>query len=86
MRPGLKSYSTEEEDNRFYSLIPSIFVGAVEQREKSVGPVDHVEVAYERIDQAFFRVQGGILCVTCEPGAMKEVSAKIRAKYPAPSK
>jgi hypothetical protein len=84
MRPGLESYATEEQDQKFYGIIPSIFVGATEQRRQSVGPVDRVEVFYQKIDQAFFRVQGGILCLTSKKGAIKEISPKIRAKYPPP--
>jgi hypothetical protein len=84
MRPGLESYSTEEEDQKFYGIIPSIFVGATEQRRRSVGPVDRVEVVYQKIDQAFFRVQGGIICITSPSGAIKEISPKLREKYPLP--
>jgi hypothetical protein len=57
MREGVQSFTTEEEDRKFFHMMPSIIVDAVERLEPLLGQVDNVTVRYEKVLLVFFRVQ-----------------------------
>jgi hypothetical protein len=57
MREGVQSHTTEEEDRKFFQMMPSIIVDAVERLEPLLGKVDNVTVRYEKVLLVFFRVQ-----------------------------